>query len=1494
MSNSGSGLPAVRQQHAVSGHTSQGDHRLPPIAPAGPSQPRYHRPGSGSGSRAIEPVVLPKIPAPVPSRATPPPTPPLEPLQRRALSRYEQELRDKFEIERLEKQLRAQEDRLSLRQQMMADRDKALRRAHEGELSRLQQQERQWAVRREEELAARKKQEQELQEEEERQRELELKARRRVEAEHLLQEEEARKRKQFEAERINREEADRRERRRQEDRERAEKLRPKIQGDRPSYGSSEVDRAREDAIATAEAVTLAAQQREQEEMRHLEDRLNEILRPTRTVAEIRSDRLRMGLAVGESYSPARTAPGRAASMEPPDSDHRALSAPSGEDPKQVSPPIAGRQIFDSPQPPKEPPQEPPQEPSAQSPQQPSPQQRSPARPVGAEWNGISTLERALSQLGTDVPAPLQTLFQLLPGTAESELSNLKRFLEENPSFSDYPSLHLLGSVLPPDNKLVPGDGISALRDAYSATVVPTRPGMRAAPGMGTLVLFDAGATEGLIPAPLKWLAAAEGNNRPLELTAALRAPIKRPQGAALKELTEVARAHPGGMHKYERLLQLEPGESSSAAAVSGPGGGTEKKVKADRGHLHYIADLASSFGLPMPGLRAISRLVRSGRGIEACVMAAGELLPYSRGLLTLVQANALPERTMRYGGRGEGYGLSALADASPDGGLNHTTAKTGVVALCAASAADRAPLLTALGDGGGGLVSIVTGRPYMPPPLEFPHLGMRNLENLFTASAGERKWLEQLHESCSKVEKVKSNWPFSLSEKSWPRREFPIKDRPFQFTKQWPHNLSHRLWSRGAMDEPHVFSVVAPQRIDPLSCWFPAPMRIDGVLWSTAEHYIQAQKFAGTPDEDEIRAAVSAERAAELGCQAHRPQNKDWEARQVAVMFRCQREKFQQHPSCARALLETGSRPIVFTSRLDAFWGSIDGRGLNMLGAVLSGVRRELHLRQRLCGGLMEDGSVLNDGLLRVKDPEDEVDDGRPGSGGPWAVDKFIVARIEREKEARAKVMPSRVLVLSGEYQHVAGAYERGRNVNLKPTWDRLGGGARIFSDERGYWCVCAAGPGGEAISVLESPDPCALRGVGPMGVDPWTGLDIRLERWDVCAARVVEQFLPGDKVEVRGSGTTILEGSSGVVLEQEERSGKVTVDFGHPNGILRCEPNHVRSCAPQKEDMEETPVPRSAAGTMGVVHGGLLGRNAVLNEGLMRPRREPEPVHGGVMPDGSVLVEGLIPPEEDEDEIPPQVDEEEPLDPIKPAVPLQQGSGGPLPALQVLQHVFSVEGKSTGPALSAAVRSGPGGSISKLMEAAGAAAMAPPVLLVKCDARPHVDGVYEIGEVTHNGMPTWCGKRSRIYVNDEGDWVIAAIAPGDSEMRSVLESADGHQQEPPQRVPEWLMYEPSQENWIGAKSASVCELLPPGACVVATGVRQLEGRRGMVIEQRPEVGETVVEYAEPIGMRTIPVSALISNTGLEALCSIAGVAWGREYGEQLASVLRREEVPNS
>ena len=120
-------------------------------------------------------------------------------------------------------------------------------------------------------------------------------------------------------------------------------------------------------------------------------------------------------------------------------------------------------------------------------------------------------------------------------------------------------------------------------------------------------------------------------------------------------------------------------------------------------------------------------------------------------------------------------------------------------------------------------------------------------------------------------------------------------------------------------------------------------MRIDGELWPTTEHYFQAQKFAGTQHEGEIRAAASPRVAARMGRSRKRPLRSDWESVKDGLMLKAVREKVRQHADVRAALVGTGEERIVEASKTDGYWGTgEDGKGRNRLGEVLMKVRAAL------------------------------------------------------------------------------------------------------------------------------------------------------------------------------------------------------------------------------------------------------------------------------------------------------------------------------------------------------------------------------------------------------------------------------------------------------------------------------------------------------------------------------------------------------------------------
>lgn len=121
------------------------------------------------------------------------------------------------------------------------------------------------------------------------------------------------------------------------------------------------------------------------------------------------------------------------------------------------------------------------------------------------------------------------------------------------------------------------------------------------------------------------------------------------------------------------------------------------------------------------------------------------------------------------------------------------------------------------------------------------------------------------------------------------------------------------------------------------------PIRIEGRMWPTSEHYFQAQKFAGTAHEEELRAARSPMIVARMGRDRKRPLRKDWESVKDAVMLEALRAKFSQHPRLASLLLSTGDALLVEHTTNDSYWADGgDGSGRNMLGILLMQVRAEL------------------------------------------------------------------------------------------------------------------------------------------------------------------------------------------------------------------------------------------------------------------------------------------------------------------------------------------------------------------------------------------------------------------------------------------------------------------------------------------------------------------------------------------------------------------------
>ena len=136
---------------------------------------------------------------------------------------------------------------------------------------------------------------------------------------------------------------------------------------------------------------------------------------------------------------------------------------------------------------------------------------------------------------------------------------------------------------------------------------------------------------------------------------------------------------------------------------------------------------------------------------------------------------------------------------------------------------------------------------------------------------------------------------------------------------------------------------------EPYGCFSnfsPHGIAIAGENWQTVEHYYQAQKFIGTPDEKSsliIKAVSTPEQAAALGRDCRRQLRSNWEQIKVPVMREAVRQKFFTHQDIQAILLSTADLLIVEDSPNDYYWGCGETKtGANHLGKILMSVRAEI------------------------------------------------------------------------------------------------------------------------------------------------------------------------------------------------------------------------------------------------------------------------------------------------------------------------------------------------------------------------------------------------------------------------------------------------------------------------------------------------------------------------------------------------------------------------
>ena len=142
-----------------------------------------------------------------------------------------------------------------------------------------------------------------------------------------------------------------------------------------------------------------------------------------------------------------------------------------------------------------------------------------------------------------------------------------------------------------------------------------------------------------------------------------------------------------------------------------------------------------------------------------------------------------------------------------------------------------------------------------------------------------------------------------------------------------------------------------------LSQWWPCRFTVEGIEYTSAEHWMMAAKarlFADPDTESQILAARTPAEAKNLGRLVHDFDDQTWSAQRFNLVVTGNVAKFDQDPALRTYLLSTANRVLVEASPRDQIWGIGLGaandratnpaqwRGRNLLGFALMEARHQL------------------------------------------------------------------------------------------------------------------------------------------------------------------------------------------------------------------------------------------------------------------------------------------------------------------------------------------------------------------------------------------------------------------------------------------------------------------------------------------------------------------------------------------------------------------------
>lgn len=127
-----------------------------------------------------------------------------------------------------------------------------------------------------------------------------------------------------------------------------------------------------------------------------------------------------------------------------------------------------------------------------------------------------------------------------------------------------------------------------------------------------------------------------------------------------------------------------------------------------------------------------------------------------------------------------------------------------------------------------------------------------------------------------------------------------------------------------------------------LSNLFPsAPIIVNNIIYRSAEHYYQSQKFTDQTIQSRVMNAPTPNMAAQIAINYNFLSIPNFDKRKA--MLSSLRAKFSQISYLGDILLDTKDRPLILHSMYDNYWADGgDGSGKNIFGELLMQVRTEL------------------------------------------------------------------------------------------------------------------------------------------------------------------------------------------------------------------------------------------------------------------------------------------------------------------------------------------------------------------------------------------------------------------------------------------------------------------------------------------------------------------------------------------------------------------------